>query len=69
VRIIYHNIQGRTPLLMLGVLLMLLGFQLISTGLLAELITRAGHRGKKEYSLKTRLSHGEPNEARDSHDQ
>jgi glycosyltransferase involved in cell wall biosynthesis len=69
VRIIYHNIQGRTPLLMLGVLLMILGFQLISTGLLAELITRAGHRGKEEYSLKTRLSHGETNEARDSHDQ
>jgi glycosyltransferase involved in cell wall biosynthesis len=63
-RIVYHNIQGRTPLLMLGVLLMILGFQLISTGLLAELITRAGHRGRKEYSLKVRLSHGQEEEAR-----
>jgi glycosyltransferase involved in cell wall biosynthesis len=62
----YDNIQGRTPLLMLGVLLMILGFQLVSTGLLAELITRAGHKGRKEYSLKARLSHGETNEARDA---
>jgi len=55
----HHNIQGRTPLLMLGVLLMILGVMLVTTGLLAELITRAGHRGKKEYSVKARLSHGE----------
>jgi glycosyltransferase involved in cell wall biosynthesis len=62
----YDNIQGRTPLLMLGVLLMILGFQLVSTGLLAELITRAGHKGRKEYSLKARLAHGETNQARDA---
>jgi glycosyltransferase involved in cell wall biosynthesis len=60
----YGNIQGRTPLLMLGVLLMILGFQLVSTGLLAELITRAGHKGRKEYSLKARFSHGETEQAR-----
>jgi glycosyltransferase involved in cell wall biosynthesis len=63
-KMVYHNIQGRTPLLMLGVLLMILGFQLISTGLLAELITRAGHKGSKEYSFKARFSHGETQEAR-----
>jgi glycosyltransferase involved in cell wall biosynthesis len=62
----YGNIQGRTPLLMLGVLLMILGFQVISTGLLAELITRAGHKGRREYSLKARLSHGETDQARDA---
>jgi len=62
----YQNIQGRTPLLMLGVLLMILGFQLVSTGLVAELITRAGHRGKKEYSLKARLSHDETDQAGDA---
>jgi glycosyltransferase involved in cell wall biosynthesis len=56
-RVTYGNIQGKHPLLMLGVLLMILGFQLISTGLLAELITRIGHRGGEEYSLKARLSH------------
>jgi len=63
-KVVYHNIQGRTPLLMLGVLLMILGFQLISTGLLAELITRAGHKGSKEYSFKARFSHGQTQEAR-----
>lgn len=61
----YGNIQGRHPLLTLGVLLMILGFQLVSTGLLAELITRMGHKDRGEYSLKLRLSH---EEARESHD-
>lgn len=61
----YGNIQGRTPLLMLGVLLLILGFQIISTGLVAELITRAGHKGRKEYSLKARFLHGETEQARD----
>jgi hypothetical protein len=62
----YHHIQGRNPLLTLGVLLMILGFTLISTGLLAELITRMGHRGRKEYSLKQRLSRNEMKESRDA---
>lgn len=61
-KISYGNIRGRTPLLMLGVLLMLLGFQLVSTGLLAELITRMGHKGRKEYSIRARLSHGDTGE-------
>ena len=64
-KIRYGNIQGRTPLLMLGVLLLILGFQIISTGLVAELITRAGHKGKKDYSLKARFLHGETEQARD----
>ena len=58
-KIAYGNIRGRTPLLMFGVLLMLLGFQLVSTGLLAELITRMGHGGREEYSVKVRLSRGD----------
>lgn len=53
----HGNIRGHHPLLMLGVLLMILGFQLISTGLLAELMTRMSHRGKEEYSVKLRLTH------------
>ncbi len=53
----HHNIQGRHPLLTLGVLLMILGFQLISTGLLAELLTRMSHKGREEYSLRLELSH------------
>ena len=56
-RLTYGNIQGKHPLLMLGVLLMILGFQLISTGLLAELMTRSGLKGKEEYGIKARLSH------------
>ena len=56
-RLSYGNIQGKHPLLMLGVLLMILGFQLISTGLLAELVTRRGLRGTEEYGIKSRLSH------------
>jgi len=61
-KISFGNIRGRTPLLMFGVLLMLLGFQLVSTGLLAELIARMGHEGRKEYSVKARLSHGDTGE-------
>jgi glycosyltransferase involved in cell wall biosynthesis len=64
-KIIYGNIRGRTPLLMLGVLLMILGFQLISTGLLAELVTRMAHRGRREYSLKLSLSHDQTGKAED----
>jgi glycosyltransferase involved in cell wall biosynthesis len=56
-RLTYGNIQGKNPLLMLGVLLMILGFQLISTGLLAELMTRKDQRGPQEYGIKARLSH------------
>ena len=65
-KVIYGNIKGRTPLLMLGVLLMILGFQLISTGLLAELVTRIGHRGRREYSLKLKLSHDQTGKAPDA---
>lgn len=36
------------PLMFLGVLLMLVGFQLLSTGLLAELMTMSIHRKKEE---------------------
>jgi glycosyltransferase involved in cell wall biosynthesis len=66
IRLKYGNIQGRHPLLMLGVLLMILGFQLVSTGLLAEHITRMGHRGRAEYSLKLNLSHDEVRKSRDA---
>jgi glycosyltransferase involved in cell wall biosynthesis len=54
VRLHYGNIQGRTPLLMLGVLLIIVGIQLFSTGLLAELIARSLSRGGTEYSVERR---------------
>jgi glycosyltransferase involved in cell wall biosynthesis len=62
----HKNIQGRHPLLTLGVLLMILGFQLISTGLMAEFIARIGHRGREEYSIKARLSHDEARDSRNA---
>lgn len=47
-RITTGGIQYRQPLLFLGMLLMIIGFQLISTGLLAEMMLSA--RGKTDYS-------------------
>lgn len=47
-RITTGTIQSRHPLLFLGMLLMIIGVQLISTGLLAEMIIFS--RGKLDYS-------------------
>jgi glycosyltransferase involved in cell wall biosynthesis len=48
-----EDIGGR-PLLMLGVLLMLLGVQLVATGLIGELLTRIYHepQGRPQYLLR-----------------
>ena len=43
------------PMLLLGILLMLLGIQLISTGLIAEMITKGG-TGESDYSIREILS-------------
>ncbi len=48
-RITTGNIQYRYPLLFLGMLLMIMGIQLISTGLIAELIT---YFNQKDISVK-----------------
>ncbi len=40
------------PLLLLGVLLMLLGFQILTTGLLAEMITFKNFRRSDSYSIR-----------------
>ena len=47
-RITTGSIQSRHPLLFLGMLLMIIGVQLISTGLLAEMIVYS--RGKLDYT-------------------
>lgn len=44
------NVSNR-PLLFLGMLLIMVGIQFISTGLLGEMITKAGH-SQEEYSIK-----------------
>ena len=43
------------PLLLLGVLLMLLGIQVLTTGLLGEMITFKNFRRPDSYSIKARL--------------
>ena len=48
------SIFPRYPLLLLGILLMILGIQFISTGLIGEMITST-HREIKEYSVRKRL--------------
>jgi hypothetical protein len=48
-----HPIGGR-PLLLLGALLMLIGVQLLATGMLGELLTRVYHepQGRRQYVLR-----------------
>jgi glycosyltransferase involved in cell wall biosynthesis len=48
-----HDIGGR-PLLLLGVLLTLIGVQLVATGVLGELLTRIYHepQGRRQYVLR-----------------
>lgn len=50
----YGNLMGRYPLLWLGILLMVVGVQLLSTGLLGELILNLRREGIS-YSLEERL--------------
>jgi glycosyltransferase involved in cell wall biosynthesis len=46
---------GRRPLLFLGILLMVVGFQVLTTGLLGEMITFKNFRRSDSYSVKQRL--------------
>lgn len=55
-RVTTGGIQGRHPLLFLGMLLMIIGVQLISTGLLAEMIVYS--RGKLDYTSAVKESLG-----------
>lgn len=57
--VIGNDIGGR-PLLMLGVLLSLVGVQLLATGLLGEMLTRIYHEpnGKRQYRLREFGSRG-----------
>lgn len=43
---------GTRPLLLLGVLLMLVGFQIISTGLIGEMIVSTRDKGEKGYTVR-----------------
>jgi glycosyltransferase involved in cell wall biosynthesis len=46
---------SRRPLLFLGVLLMVMGLQVLTTGLLAEMIAHTGFRRRDSYSVKERV--------------
>src|SRR3989344_1781928 len=54
-RITTGDIQNRHPLLFLGMLLMIVGVQLISTGLLAEMLLFSRHRQDYSSSIKNKI--------------
>jgi glycosyltransferase involved in cell wall biosynthesis len=51
----FGNIQGRVPLLSLGVLLVIMGMQFLSTGLLAEMIASNRAAQSRDYSVERKL--------------
>ena len=51
----YQEGIGRRPLLLLGVLLMVLGFQILTTGLIGEMITLKNFRRRDSYSVRRNL--------------
>ncbi|MBI4531370.1 MAG: glycosyltransferase family 2 protein [Candidatus Latescibacteria bacterium] len=55
IRFQYGSILGRHPLLMLGVLLMILGIQFVSTGLLGEMIARSQQERETSYTIRKKL--------------
>lgn len=63
-KIIVGNEIGERPLLILGVLLVVLGVQLMSTGLIADMILRTYHeaQGKPVYHVRTHLVQSPQNE-------
>jgi len=54
-KILFGDFLYDRPLLLLGVLLMLVGIQVLTTGLLAEMITHKNFRGRETYSVRERL--------------
>ncbi len=53
-RFSFGNIRGRYPLLFLGILLLIIGVQFISTGLLGEMIVSSS-MGERGYSIRRKL--------------
>jgi glycosyltransferase involved in cell wall biosynthesis len=54
-RLQYGNIQNRHPLLMLGVLLLIVGVQFISTGLIGDMLASVHQRGGRTPRIVRRL--------------
>jgi len=68
-KLVYAHDIGERPLLLLGVMLVLMGGQLIATGVLGELLTRIYHepQGRPQYRLRPPPGHrtGQPADAPD----
>ena len=54
-RLEHGNIQNRFPLLMLGVLLVIVGIQFFSTGLLGDMLASISQRGGRTPRIRSRL--------------
>lgn len=54
-RIFTGSIQNHTPLLMLGILLIIIGTQLVSLGLLGEIIVKFNQKREDIYNIKKKL--------------
>jgi len=54
-KIVFGELLSDRPLLLLGVLLMLVGIQVLTTGLIGEMITYKNFRGRETYSVRERL--------------
>lgn len=63
-RIVYQEPLANRPLLMLGVLMIIMGVQLISMGLLAEITTRTYHESQQKPTYVIREIIGDDDEAR-----
>ena len=54
-RLVYGDIQSRHPLLIFAVLLVVVGVQLFTTGLVGEMLVEAGDRGDDDYQRASKI--------------
>jgi hypothetical protein len=56
-KLVFHEEIGNRPLLMLGILLIVVGVQLLSLGLVADVLSRTYHesQGKRPYYVRKRI--------------
>jgi len=60
-RLVVHEIIGNRPLLFLGIVLLLSGFQFLSTGLIGELLVRRTRAGRQRPPMRALNTGGEAN--------
>jgi MFS superfamily sulfate permease-like transporter len=56
-KLVFHEEIGSRPLLMLGILLIVVGVQLLSLGLVADVLSRTYHesQGKRPYYVREKM--------------